>query len=82
MPHFTTEQKAWHLLNWAIEWDGNGQGRSMWSYSLGLGGSHALLNGWRKNGKILGLLTPEEKSLIAMAHELAARSRHARPSIR
>jgi hypothetical protein len=70
---FTSEQKIQHLVTWAAEWHGERKGRSMWAYSLSLGGSHALMNDWVKNEKLLRLLTHEEKSLIRAARERAAR---------
>jgi hypothetical protein len=70
---FTTEQKLQHLVTWAAEWKGERNGRSMWAYSLSLGGSHALMNDWVKNEKLLRLLTQEERSLLRAARERAAR---------
>lgn len=71
---FTLEQKREHLLNWVSQWRANGEGRSMWSYSLSLGGSHALLNGWSKSEIVLSLLTPEERDSLNETLRQAARS--------
>lgn len=43
----------------------------MWAYSLSLGGSHALLNDWVNNERLMDLLTPEERSVIAAARRRA-----------
>lgn len=80
MPPFTTERKAWHLLNWAAEWNETGQGRSMWAYSLDLGGSHALLNGWYRSSKVMVTLSSEERTYVAVARERARRSQRPRSS--
>jgi|tagenome__1003787_1003787.scaffolds.fasta_scaffold19032045_1 hypothetical protein len=69
---FSPEEKVHHLLTWAAEWNGGRTGRSMWSYSLSLGGSHALLNGWVKNRKLMARLTPEQQSLVGAARRNAA----------
>ena len=74
----TEGQKVDHILRWAAEWDGSRTGRSMWSYSLSLGGSHAVLNDWMKNEKLMGLLTPGERNLVRAARERAAQVRRAR----
>ncbi|WP_145969019.1 hypothetical protein [Streptomyces hyaluromycini] len=71
---FTPDQKIHHLITWATEWKGERRGRSLWAYSLSLGGSHALMNDWFKNEKLLRLLTQEEKDLIREARERAARA--------
>jgi len=68
---FTPEQRLGHLLSWATEWNETGRGRSMWAYSLSLGGSHALLNDWVNNERLMDLLTPEERSVIAAARRRA-----------
>jgi hypothetical protein len=78
VPHFTTERKAWHLLNWAAEWNETGQGRSMWAYSLDLGGSHALLNGWYRSAKVMIILSLEERGYVDAARERARQSQRAR----
>ncbi|MER6852979.1 hypothetical protein AB0A81_23830 [Streptomyces flaveolus] len=64
------EEKVVHLLAWAAEWHENGQGRSMWAYSLSIGGSHALLNGWMKSERLINMLTQEEKGLIETARSM------------
>lgn len=43
----------------------------MWAYSLSLGGSHALLNDWVNNERLMNLLTPEERSIIDTARRRA-----------
>jgi len=45
----------------------------MWAYSLSLGGSHALLNDWVNNEKLMDLLSPEERSVIDAARRRASR---------
>jgi hypothetical protein len=45
----------------------------MWAYSLSLGGSHALLNDWVNNERLMSLLAPEERSAIDEARRRAAR---------
>jgi hypothetical protein len=45
----------------------------MWAYSLSLGGSHALLNDWVNNERLMSLLTPEERSAIDAARRRATR---------
>lgn len=70
---FTTEQRIGHLLSWANEWNGTTRGRSMWAYSLSLGGSHALLNDWVNNERLMNLLTQEERSAIDEARRRATR---------
>lgn len=50
----------------------------MWSYSLSLGASHALLNDSLKNAKIMNLLTPDERNLIDAARKLAVKSGRSR----
>jgi hypothetical protein len=74
LSRFTAKQKIGHLLKWATEWSEGGQGRSMWLYSLNLGGSHALLNDWIKNQKILNTLTQEEKDIIDAARKRSSES--------
>jgi hypothetical protein len=74
----TLEEKMDHLLTWAAEWHESERGRSMWAYSLSIGGSHALLNGWMKNEKLMSMLTQEEKGLIKAARSRALRYRSAR----
>ena len=39
----------------------------MWAYSLSLGGSHALLNDWVNNDRLMNRLTPEERSAVDTA---------------
>jgi len=43
----------------------------MWAYSLSLGGSHALLNDWVNNERLMNLLTPEERNVIDTARRRA-----------
>lgn len=69
---FTTEQKIRHLLKWASEWNDGAHGKSMWLYSLNLGGSHALMNGWLKSEKVTNSLSVEEKRLLDAARKRAA----------
>lgn len=64
------KEKVDHLLAWAAEWHENEQGRSMWAYSLSIGGSHALLNGWMKSERLMSILTQEEKGLIEAARSM------------
>ena len=45
----------------------------MWAYSLSLGGSHALLNDWVNNDRLMNRLTPEERSAIEAARRQATR---------
>ncbi|MFJ9243626.1 hypothetical protein [Streptomyces sp. NPDC101776] len=45
----------------------------MWAYSLSLGGSHALLNDWVNNERLMELLTPEERSAVDEARRRATR---------
>lgn len=45
----------------------------MWAYSLSLGGSHALLNDWVNNERLMNLLTPEERSRVDAARRRANR---------
>ena len=68
---FTPEQRIDHLLRWAAEWNGTRRGRSMWAYSLSLGGSHALLNDWVNNERLMDLLTSEERRSVHEARERA-----------
>lgn len=72
---YSQAQKIAHLLKWAAGWQGNRRGESAWSYSLRLGGSHALLNGWMNNAKLTSTLTQEERDLIHMARKASKRSR-------
>lgn len=74
LTRYRREEKIFHLLRWAAEWNGDLKGASAWSYSLKLGGSHALLNGWMKNHKIMSTLTRQEKEMVDRARE-ASRSR-------
>lgn len=69
---FSSEEKIQHLLLWASGWDGGMRGESMWSYALRLGGSHALLNGWAKNPKLLQALTTDERRMLETARERAS----------
>lgn len=64
---YESEEKIDHLLKWAAGWSEGAHGESLWSYSLKIGGSHALLNGWLKNPKLLSALTQEERSLLSEA---------------
>jgi len=43
----------------------------MWAYSLSLGGSHALLNDWVNNERLMDLLTSEERRSVNEARERA-----------
>ncbi|MFF5408441.1 hypothetical protein ACFY8K_37020 [Streptomyces misionensis] len=61
---YNHEEKIRHLLSWAAGWSGGTRGESAWSYSLKLGSSHALLNGWMKNLKLISSLTQEERDLV------------------
>ncbi|MFF2210633.1 hypothetical protein [Streptomyces antibioticus] len=72
---YDREQKRFHLLRWAAGWHGDSTGESLWSYSLRLGGSHALLNGWVKNAGIRNILTVEENRSVdaALAKSMRAR---------
>ncbi|MFJ5639765.1 hypothetical protein [Streptomyces sp. NPDC093223] len=76
---YQTEEKIRHLLAWAAGWSGGSRGESLWSYSLGLGGSHALLSGWLKNPRLLAALTPQERDLLSEARRRSGRRavRHA-----
>lgn len=74
-PRYDHQQKVAHLLRWAAGWAGTRTGESMWSYSLRLGSSHALLNGWYKNEKVRNALSSEERALLETA---LVRSAHAR----
>ncbi|MBO7934617.1 MULTISPECIES: hypothetical protein [Streptomyces] len=73
---YDREQKRFHLLQWAAGWNGDATGESLWSYSLRLGGSHALLNGWVKNAGIRNILTVEENRSLeaALAKSMRARA--------
>ncbi|MEU2227911.1 hypothetical protein [Streptomyces sp. NPDC018347] len=73
--HYSHAEKVSHLLRWAAGWNGDTAGESMWSYSLGLGGSHALLNGWFRNSRIRQSLTAEERRLLEMALSRSTRRR-------
>lgn len=44
----------------------------MWAYSLSLGGSHALLNDWVNNERLMNRLTSEERSAVEEARRRAA----------
>ncbi|MFG2794336.1 hypothetical protein [Streptomyces sp. NPDC048419] len=72
---YSREDKIQHVLQWAAGWKGNSRGESMWSYSLMLGGSHALLNGWLKDPAIVAALTREEKNLVEEAREKSSRAK-------
>lgn len=72
---YSQAQKIAHLLKWAAGWRGDLRGESAWSYSLRLGGSHALLNGWMNNAKLTSNLTPEERDLINAARQASKHSR-------
>ena len=54
-------EKINHLVNWANTWVNHGRGESMWAYSLRLGGSHALLNGWAGNPRLPTTRTTSKK---------------------
>ncbi|WP_331728676.1 hypothetical protein [Streptomyces sp. NBC_01176] len=69
---FSREEKIHHLVNWSTTWVNHGRGESMWAYSLRLGGSHALLNGWAGNPRLLKLLTAEERRRLEMARARSA----------
>ncbi|MFF5860833.1 hypothetical protein ACFY8B_35450 [Streptomyces sp. NPDC012751] len=71
---FSHEERIHHLVTWASAWVDRGQGESMWAYSLRLGGSHALLNGWAGNPRLLGLLSAEERRRLEVARERSARA--------
>ena len=45
----------------------------MWAYSLSLGGSHALLNDWVNNERLMNLLTPDERNEVDAARRRATR---------
>lgn len=72
---YDREEKIRHLLQWASGWSDGDRGESLWSYSLKLGGSHALLNGWLKNPKILSVLTHEERKLLSEARSRSSLAR-------
>lgn len=74
---YNNEEKIGHLLKWATGWSGDSIGESLWSYSLKLGSSHALLNGWLKNPKILSALTQEERNMLSEARRRSAHARRA-----
>jgi hypothetical protein len=71
---FSREEQIHHLVTWASVWIDSGRGESMWAYSLRLGGSHALLNGWAGNPRLLKLLTAEERRRLEVARERSARA--------
>ncbi|MGW2278229.1 hypothetical protein [Streptomyces sp. NPDC001770] len=76
---YSHQQKVAHLLRWAAGWAADTcTGESMWSYSLKLGSSHALLNGWCKNEKLRSSLTVEEGILLETALARSARARISR----
>ena len=52
----------------------------MWAYSLSLGGSHALLNDWVNNERLMNRLTPEERSAVEEARRRATRRESAADS--
>ncbi|MFJ6838663.1 hypothetical protein [Streptomyces sp. NPDC091209] len=72
---YKSEEKVGHLLKWAAGWGDEFPGESLWSYSLRLGGSHALLNGWLKNPKLLSALTQEERNMLSEARRRASNAR-------
>lgn len=72
---YNSEEKVRHLLEWAAGWGRESTGESLWAYSLKLGGSHALLNGWLKNPKLLSALTQEERNTLNEACRRARRAR-------
>ncbi|MER5600852.1 hypothetical protein [Streptomyces sp. NPDC002265] len=72
---YRSEEKVRHLLKWAAGWGDESPGESLWSYSLRLGGSHALLNGWLKNPKLLSTLTQEERHILSEARRRAHNAR-------
>ncbi|MPY37815.1 hypothetical protein FNH09_43385 [Streptomyces adustus] len=74
---YDSEEKVGHLLKWAAGWGDDSPGESLWSYSLRLGGSHALLNGWLKNPRILAALTQEERSMLSEARRRSSGVRRA-----
>lgn len=45
----------------------------MWAYSLSLGGSHALLNDWVNNERLMNRLTAEQRNAVEEARQRAAR---------
>lgn len=76
---FSHQQKVSHLLRWAAGWAADTcTGESMWSYSLKLGSSHALLNGWCKNEKLRSSLTVEECVVLETALARSAQARISR----
>lgn len=75
---YSREQKISHLLKWAAGWNGEAKGESAWSYSLRIGGSHALLNGWINNSKLTSTLTQKEIDLINKAREASKNSKERR----
>jgi hypothetical protein len=64
---YQSEEKIAHLRRWAAGWSNGARGESLWSYSLRLGGSHALLNGWLKNPKLLAALTQDDRNMLREA---------------
>ncbi|CAL9639659.1 hypothetical protein SUDANB140_06312 [Streptomyces sp. enrichment culture] len=76
--HYSHTQKIAHLLRWAAGWQGDLRGESAWSYSLRLGGSHALLNGWMNNPKLMSTLTQPERNLVHAARRASKHSRAGR----
>ncbi|MET9124049.1 MULTISPECIES: hypothetical protein [unclassified Streptomyces] len=74
---YDREEKVRHLLRWASAWSDGRRGESLWSYSLKLGGSHALLNGWLKNTELLSSLTHEERTLLGEARSRSGLARGA-----
>ncbi|MGW0581455.1 hypothetical protein ACWD25_37185 [Streptomyces sp. NPDC002920] len=75
---YSLEQKIYHLLQWAAGWHSESAGESMWSYSQRLGGSHALLNGWMKNAKVMSSLTAKESNYLNVALTRSTRARYRR----
>ncbi|MEV5810441.1 hypothetical protein [Streptomyces parvulus] len=72
---YSSTEKIAHLLQWAAEWKGDTRGESAWSYSLRLGGSHALLNGWMNDAKLMSALGPAQQELIQSARQASRTGR-------
>ncbi|MGX1027522.1 hypothetical protein RKD38_002203 [Streptomyces ambofaciens] len=75
MTRYSSTEKIAHLLRWAAGWKGDTRGESAWSYSLRLGRSHALLNGWMNDPKLMSTLNPAERELIHSARRASRTSR-------
>jgi hypothetical protein len=75
---YSNQEKISHLLQWAAGWSDGSKGESAWSYSMKLGGSHSLLNGWINNAKLMSTLTRKEMSLINKAREASKNNRRAK----